>query len=68
MHCFHLEMKNREINSRVLFSETLTCQMWDDLVLREIKIICSVKQNLNPGRPTALARGRGHTGLGRLTC
>ena len=24
LHCFHLDMKNREINSRILFSETLT--------------------------------------------
>ena len=24
LHCFHLDTKNREINSRVLFSETLT--------------------------------------------
>ena len=47
LHCFHLEMKNQEINSRVLFPETLTCQMWEDLFLREIKIICPVKQNLN---------------------
>ena len=47
LHCFHLEMKNREINSRVLFSRTLTRQMWEDLFLRETKIICSVKQNLN---------------------
>ena len=47
LHCFHLEMKNWEINSRVLFSKTLTRQMWEDLFLRERKIICSVKQNLN---------------------
>ena len=47
LHCSLLEMKNREINSRVLFSETLARQMWEDLFMKAIKIICSVKQNLN---------------------
>ena len=27
LHCFHLEVKNRDVNSRVLFSETLTRQI-----------------------------------------
>ena len=43
---FYFEVKNREINSRVLFSKTLTRQIWEDLFLKTIKIICSVKQNL----------------------
>ena len=45
----HMEMKNPEINSRVLFSKTLTRQIWEDLFLKATKIICicSVKQNLN---------------------
>ena len=38
--------KNREINSRVLFSNTLTRQIWEDLCLRVTKIICSVRQEL----------------------
>ena len=46
LHCFHLEAKNREINSRALFSKTLTRQIWEDLFLKAIKIICSVKQSL----------------------
>ena len=36
---FSVEMKKLEINSRVLFSETLTRQMWEDLFLKAIKII-----------------------------
>ena len=47
LHCFHLEAKNREIDSRVLFSKTLTRQIWEDLFFKAMKIICSVKQNLN---------------------
>ena len=43
LHCFHLEVKNPDINSRVLFSETLTRQIWEDLFLK----IFSVKQSLN---------------------
>ena len=31
-------MKNREINSRVLFSNTLTRHIWEDLSLKAIKI------------------------------
>ena len=46
LHCFHLEVKNRDINSRVLFSNTVTSFIWEDLFLKAIKIICSVKQSL----------------------
>ena len=42
-----MEIKNRESNSTVLFSKTLTRQIWENLFLKEIKIICSVKQDLN---------------------
>ena len=56
LHCFHLETKKWEINSRVLISETLTRQMWEDLFLRERKIICSVKQK------TELVRQEHHVG------
>ena len=47
LHCSHHEAKNREINSRVLFSETLSRQIWEDLFLNAFKIICSVKQSLH---------------------
>ena len=40
LHSFHLEMKNQQIISRVLFSETLTRQIWEDLFLKAIMIIC----------------------------
>ena len=30
------EMKNRETNSRVLFSNTLTCQLWEEVFLRDL--------------------------------
>ena len=43
LHCFHSDVKNREINSRVLFSKTLTRQIREDLFLKAIKIICSVR-------------------------
>ena len=32
LHCFHQGTKNRETNSRVLFSKTLTRQIWQDLI------------------------------------
>ena len=44
LHCSHQEAKNQETNSRLLFSNTLTRQIWEDLFLKAIKIICSVKQ------------------------
>ena len=47
LHCFHQGTKNRGTNSRVLFSHTLIRQMWDDLFLQVIKIICSIRQYLN---------------------
>ena len=47
LHCSHLDARNREINSRVLFSKTLTGQILEDLFLKAIRIVCSVKQNLN---------------------
>ena len=47
LHCSNQEAKNWGINSRVLFSNTLTRQIWEDLFLKAIKIICSVKQNVN---------------------
>ena len=46
LHCSQLEAKNREINSRVLFSSTLTREIWEDLFFKAMKIICSIKQNL----------------------
>ena len=47
LQCFHQEARNRETNSRVLFSNTLIRQIWDDLFLKAMKIICSVRQDLN---------------------
>ena len=47
LHCFHQGATNRETNSRVFFFSTLTHQIWEDLFLKAIKIICSGKQNLN---------------------
>ena len=44
---FSIGSENREINSRVLFSNTLMRQTWEDLFLNAIKISRSVKQNLN---------------------
>ena len=44
---FHEEARNREINSRVLFSKTLICQIWEHLFLKATKIICPVRQDLN---------------------
>ena len=46
LQCFHLEAKNRETNSRVLFSNTLTRQIWENLFLKAIKIICLVREDL----------------------
>ena len=43
MFFFYQEMKNREINSRVLFSKTLIRQIWEDLFLKVTKVICSVR-------------------------
>ena len=45
LHCVHLERKNREINSKVLCSQTLTRQLWKDLSLKAVKIICSTRQD-----------------------
>ena len=39
--------ENLEINSRVPFSKTLTRQIWEDLFLEVIKIIYSVRQEMN---------------------
>ena len=47
MQCFHQKARNQETNSRVLFSKTLTRQIWEDLFLKAIKIICSVKQDIS---------------------
>ena len=47
LHCFHWEAKNGEANSRVLFWNTLTRQIWENLLLKAIKSFCSVKQDLN---------------------
>ena len=44
LHCFHQEAKNRETNSKVLFSNTLTRQIWEELFLKVTKIICSARQ------------------------
>ena len=43
---FSFAAKNQKTYSRALFSKTLTRQMWEDLFLKAIKIICSVKQDL----------------------
>ena len=40
--CCNVFMKKRRTRKLVL-----TCQMWEDLFLKEMKTICSVKQNLN---------------------
>ena len=45
LQCLHREAQNREINSRVPFSKTLTRQMWEDLFLKALKIICSAKRD-----------------------
>ena len=39
--------ENPGINSRVLFSNTLTRQNLEDLFFKATKVVCSVKQNLN---------------------
>ena len=47
MQCFHQGAQIWETTmSRVLFLNTLTRQIWEDLFLKAIKIICSVRQNL----------------------
>ena len=43
----HQGTRNRETNSRVQFSNTLIRQIWEDLFLTAIKIIFSVRQDLN---------------------
>ena len=47
MHCFHQGAMNRETNSKVLCSNMLIRQKWEDLFLKVIKITCSVRQDLN---------------------
>ena len=47
MLCFHMEVKNRETQSRVLSSSALIRQIWWDPFLKAIKIICSVRQDVN---------------------
>ena len=50
LQCFRQEFRNREINSRVLFSKkkkTLIRLILEDLLLKAIKIICTIKQDLN---------------------
>ena len=38
--------RKRETNLRVLFLNTMTGQIWEDLFLKAIKIICSVRHDL----------------------
>ena len=46
LQSFHYEVKNRETSPRFLFSKTLIRQIWEDLFLKAMKIICSVGQDL----------------------
>ena len=46
MQCFHQGATNLETSSRVLFSNTLIRQIWEDLFLKLIKIICPIRQDL----------------------
>ena len=47
MQCFHQGATNLTASSGVLFSKLQIHQIWEDLFLKEIKIICSVRQDLN---------------------
>ena len=47
MQCFHQRAPNRETSSRVLFFKFADPSNWEDLFLRTMKIICSVRQDLN---------------------
>ena len=47
MHCFHQRATKRGISSKVLCSKMLIRRNWEDLFLKEIKITCSVRQDLN---------------------
>ena len=40
LQCFHQGTRNRETNSRVLFANTLIRQIWEDVFLKTMKIIC----------------------------
>ena len=44
---FQQRARNREISSRVQFLNSLTHQIWKDLFLKTIKIICSARKDLN---------------------
>ena len=47
MQCFHQGATNWATSSRIPILHSLIHQIWDDLFLKETKIICSVKQDLN---------------------
>ena len=47
MQCIHQGVTNRETSSRIPFLNSLARQIWEDLFLKAIKIICSVRQDLN---------------------